>query len=72
VHLQVYPHVLESRDEVVEWVRGTLLTDYQKRLTPDLFDTFVAEYRRRLAGDLPDERPFFYPFKRILLWAKAA
>ena len=69
VRLQVYGHHLASREAVVEWVRGTLLTDYQRRLAPELFDRFLARYRERLLPDLPDTRPHFYPFKRILLWA---
>jgi trans-aconitate 2-methyltransferase len=69
VRLQVYLHVLTSRDEVVEWVKGTLLTDYQARLSPEAFASFLDRYRERLAESLPDERPFLYPFKRILLWA---
>jgi len=67
VRLQVYAHVLESRGEVVEWVKGTLLTDYERRLPTELFAQFLARYRERLMDTLPDDRPFLYPFKRILL-----
>lgn len=70
VRLQVYAHHLPSREGVVEWVKGTLLTDYQKRLPPDLFQGFLDRYRARLLPRLEDSRPFFYPFKRILLWAR--
>src|SRR5262249_48022031 len=35
VRLQVYAHRLGSRDDVVEWVKGTLLTDYARRLEYD-------------------------------------
>lgn len=70
VRLEVYGHRLESRDEVVEWTKGTLLTDYESRLPPDLFTEFVARYRERLLPRLADTRPHFFPFKRILLWAK--
>lgn len=69
VRLQVYSHLLGSRDEVVEWVRGSLLTAYQQRLPADLWPRFLARYRQRLLPALPDERPYFYPFKRLLLWA---
>jgi len=68
VRLQVYPHHLGNRDEIVEWVKGTTLTDYQKRLPSDVFAAFVERYRERLHDELPDERPLFYPFKRILMW----
>ena len=70
VRLQVYAHVLGSRDDVVEWVKGTLLTDYEKRLSPQQFAAFLAAYRDELAARLPASSPFFYPFKRLLLWAR--
>ncbi|MBI3182417.1 MAG: methyltransferase domain-containing protein [Myxococcales bacterium] len=70
VHLLVYGHLLDSREEVVEWVKGTLLTDYQRRLPPELFPSFLSRYRERLMPRLEDQRPFFFPFKRLLLWAR--
>lgn len=70
VRLQVYGHVLESPDAVVEWVRGTLLTDYQSRMSEAMYEQFVARYRARLNAALGDQRPYFYPFKRILLWGR--
>jgi trans-aconitate 2-methyltransferase len=68
VRLQVYPHHLEGPEQVVEWTRGTLLTDYQRRMPPALFEEFLAGYRERLLPRLDQRRPYFYPFKRILLW----
>lgn len=70
VRLQVYGHVLTEREEVLEWVKGTLLTDYQQRLSPDLFARFITVYRERLLNQLEDAKPYFYPFKRVLLWAR--
>ena len=70
VRVQVYPHVLDSREEVIEWVRGTLLTDYQRRVPPEMWEKFLEAYRAELFHHLPDERPFFYPFKRVLIWAQ--
>lgn len=70
VFVRVYAHVLESREAVIEWVRGTLLTHFQSRLSPQEFINFENEFRQRLFQRLPDEKPFFYPFKRILIWAK--
>jgi trans-aconitate 2-methyltransferase len=70
VRLQVYGHLLESPDAVVEWVRGTLLTDYESRLSETLYQEFVERYRARLRAALGDQRPYFYPFKRILLWGR--
>ena len=70
VRLQVYPHVLGSTHDIVEWVRGTTLTRFATRLPPELFGQFVADYERRLIDVLGDERPTFFPFRRILLWGR--
>jgi trans-aconitate 2-methyltransferase len=69
VRLQVYPHRLRSREDVVEWVKGTLLTDYRRRMPPGVFARFLERYRDRLLASLEEARPFFFPFKRILFWA---
>jgi trans-aconitate 2-methyltransferase len=70
VQLIVYPHILPCRDDVVEWVKGTMLTAYKRRLPENVYDRFVDEYRARLLPRLDDSRPFFYPFKRILCWGR--
>ena len=70
--LIVYPHVLAAREAVIDWMRGTLLSEYEKRLTPNLFARFVDEYRARLVPRLEETRPFFFPFKRILCWGQRA
>jgi len=70
VFLRIYPHVLEKRDDVLEWVKGSMLTHFQSRLSKEDFDSFMKEYSQRLMAALPDESPFFYPFKRVLMWAK--
>jgi trans-aconitate 2-methyltransferase len=69
VRLQVYGHLLESREGVLEWVKGTLLTDYERRLGA-LYPAFHARYAARLMEVLEDRRPYFYPFKRILFWGR--
>ncbi|MEO8796326.1 MAG: methyltransferase domain-containing protein [Polyangiaceae bacterium] len=70
VRLQVYGHVLESREGVVEWVKGTLLTDYSSKMSALDYDDFLAEYKKQLWERLSDERPYFYPFERVLLRAR--
>jgi trans-aconitate 2-methyltransferase len=70
VRLIVYPHVLEAREAVVDWFKGSLLTEYARHLPPDLFEHFVADYRARLLPRLDAARPFFFPFKRILCWGR--
>lgn len=68
VRMQVYGHVLPSPDDVVEWVRGALLTHYQALLAPETFEEFLAAYRERLGKVLGNDRPFFYTYKRVLIW----
>jgi trans-aconitate 2-methyltransferase len=70
VRLQVYGHLLPSRDDEIEWVKGTMLTDYQRQMPPEMFAKFIEDYRRELLPRLDDDRPHFYPFKRILFWAR--
>jgi trans-aconitate 2-methyltransferase len=69
VRLQVYGHVLPSRHDVVEWGRGSVLTDYERRMPAELWPHFLERYRELLMPQLPDQRPFFYPFRRVLFWA---
>lgn len=68
VRLQVYGHHMGSWEDVVEWVKGTLLTDYQRRLSPELYVAFLSRYHELLGPRLGYAAPYFYPFKRILLW----
>jgi trans-aconitate 2-methyltransferase len=68
VRMQVYGHVLDSSADVVEWVRGALLTDYEARLG-DRYPDFLDRYTQTLQHRLGDERPYFYTYKRILIWA---
>ena len=70
VRLQVYGHRLPARDDVVEWVKGTTLTDYEKRMPAELYPVFLERYRERLLPQLLDTRPYFFPFKQILFWAR--
>ena len=70
VKMQVYGHRLPTREDVIEWVKGTLLTDYAKRLSAESYERFLARYREALFERLPDERPFFYTYKRLLIWGE--
>jgi trans-aconitate 2-methyltransferase len=70
VRLVIYPHILPGPEDVVEWMKGTLLTEYERRLGPAQFADFLAAYRERLLDRLERDRPFFFPFKRILCWGQ--
>jgi trans-aconitate 2-methyltransferase len=72
VRLRIYPHVLPGVDQVVEWVKGTYLTAYESRLTPELYTSYLDEYSRRLFAALGDKRPYLYTYPRILMWGTRA
>lgn len=70
VRLQVYPHHLESAASVVEWTKGSTLVRFIKLLPADLVEPFIDAYRERLLDTIGDGSPYFYTFKRILIWAR--
>jgi trans-aconitate 2-methyltransferase len=72
VRLHVYLHVLPEAGAVADWVKGTLLTDYRRRMPDRVYQDFVARYRELLAAELPDERPFPFSFKRVLVYGRRA
>ena len=65
-----HPHLLRSSREIVQWVRGTTLNRFQKQLPTELFERFVADYEAALLAEVGDRGPFFFPFRRILLWGR--
>jgi len=70
VRLQVYGHVLPSTADVVEWTKGSTLTPYREALSTDRYAEFLIEYTDRLVVALGNSSPYFYTFKRVLLWAQ--
>lgn len=70
VRLQMYPHRLADVDAAVDWARGTLLTSYQRRLSPEQFEAYVAEYRRQLKAAWGDPQPCLLVYQRLLIWGR--
>lgn len=70
VRLQVYGPVLPSSAAVVEWMKGTSLTRFERLLAAPTYEALVDRYRERLVVVLGDRRPYHFAFKRILLWAR--
>jgi trans-aconitate 2-methyltransferase len=68
VRLQIYGHELPSSEDVVEWVRGALLTDYERQLA-DRYSRFLEAYKSELLGAIGDHTPYFYTYKRLVMWA---
>lgn len=70
MRLIVYPHVLERSEDVIEWMKGILLTEYERHLPAELFPDFVRAYRDRVHAAVEKTTPFFFPFERILCWGQ--
>ena len=70
VRLQIYGQRLPSRADIVAWVEGSLLSEYRRRLPAAMFERFLDDYRSTLFAKVPDERPFFFTYRRILAWAR--
>lgn len=66
VRAQAYPAQLPARDDAVEWLRGSGLTYYERRMPPERYTELVA----RLRDALPDERPFRLTYVRVLMWGR--
>ncbi|MEW6731960.1 MAG: methyltransferase domain-containing protein [Acidobacteriota bacterium] len=67
---KIYGHTLSHTTEVIEWVKGTLLSSYLVRLRPADQTIFLAVYRSRLLAVLGEQSPYFYPYRRQLIWAR--
>lgn len=67
---RIYVHVLPHTSDVVEWVKGTLLTPYMSRLEPAQQQEFLEAYRTRLLEGLGNESPYVYSFRRLLFWGR--
>jgi len=69
VRLQVYGHLLPSTADVVEWTKGSTLTPYRDALPASQYEEFLARYAERVVSELGEVSPYFYTFKRVLMWA---
>lgn len=67
-----YLQVLEGEDAVFNWISGTGLRPYLNALEGDARDSFVAEYRARMARIYPSRASgkTLLPFKRLFLVAR--
>ncbi|TAN20199.1 MAG: methyltransferase domain-containing protein [Actinomycetota bacterium] len=70
VRLVVYGHRLSSASQTVDWVKGTTLNRFKAILDDAEYENFLQEYHRRVIKELDDQSPYFFTFKRILMWAR--
>lgn len=68
VRVQVYSHVLAEAALVTEWVKGTLLNNYTKRLDAATAADYLAEYACRLPRLLGAVKPYLFTFNRIFIY----
>jgi trans-aconitate 2-methyltransferase len=69
VDLHVYPHVLPSTRDAVEWVKGTTLTRFRAVMSAHAYDAFLRDYEAALLDEMGGAEPCFFPFNRILFVA---
>ena len=69
VRLQVYGMEMPDVGAVADWTSGTALNRVRAVLDDEQFAEFDRRYRDLLATELGDASPYFYAFKRILMWA---
>lgn len=68
-----YLHVLEGRDPVKEWTKGTWLKPFLNALDPTERDAFEADYAARLREAYPmrTDGKTLFPFRRLFIVATA-
>jgi len=69
VFTKLYLHPMPSSAGVVEWVKGTLLTHYEKQMDPARYGEFLRDYSSELIDRLGDG-PYLYTFKRLFVYAR--
>lgn len=72
IFLKVYTHSLASAEEIVEWTKGSLLTHYEKQLSPTEYENLVNQYRDELVAKVGKAKPYLYTFQRLLIWGLRA
>lgn len=70
VRLEVYGMEMPDVGAVADWTGGTALNRVRAVLDDEQFAEFDHRYRALLATELGDPEPYFYAFKRILMWAR--
>lgn len=69
VFTKVYVHPMGSARDVIEWAKGSLLTFYERQLSPDDFREFLRQYAELFLKQ-SGEGPYLYTFKRLLIYGR--
>jgi trans-aconitate methyltransferase len=67
---EVYGMEMADAGAVADWTSGTALNRVRAVLDDERFAEFTVRYRELLARELDGAAPYFYAFKRILMWAR--
>jgi trans-aconitate 2-methyltransferase len=70
VRLEVYGMEMPDVAAVADWTGGTALNRVRAVLDDEQFADFDVRYRALLDEELGHASPYFYAFKRILMWAR--
>jgi trans-aconitate 2-methyltransferase len=70
VLLRVYSHVLPGSADVVGWLSGSMLTAYRQKLPQELWESYLAEYSKRLLAVLGVEGSYLLTYNRVLIWGR--
>ncbi|KAJ2976927.1 hypothetical protein NQ176_g4658 [Zarea fungicola] len=65
-----YQHVLDSHQDVVEWVKGTGLRPFIDPLEPDQREAFLAAYLEQIKQRYPKNADASYQLEQKLMGAR--
>ncbi|MDR6403959.1 MULTISPECIES: methyltransferase domain-containing protein [Chryseobacterium] len=66
---KVYPIIAEDHETLFNFISGSALIPYLERLNEEQQNTFITEFKQRIAKGFPT-LPAIYSFKRILLYGR--
>lgn len=69
VYQKVYPIIAASSATLYDFISGSALVPYMEKLPEFLKETFIEEYKKRIAKQFPSA-PMLYAFKRIIVVGK--
>ncbi|MCD1116023.1 methyltransferase domain-containing protein [Chryseobacterium turcicum] len=69
ISIKVYPIIAEDAEKLFQFISGSALIPYLERLSEANKETFINEYKNRIAEKF-NTFPAMYAFKRVLLYGR--
>lgn len=69
ISIKVYPIIAEDAEKLFQFISGSALIPYLERLNEVNKETFINEYKNRIAEKF-NTFPAIYAFKRVLLYGR--